>query len=301
MRPDTGADIRVEMLADEADYAIVGPRDTRTRVLNARRVPYAAICHLELDLGGRRSGCTGCLVAPRIVVRAAHCLHNPARARGGGRAAPHGIRVTPGRNGRSSAPFGTQPAVAWYAHNEFVRARSPGHDMGIIALAQAFAGHPGVLRMAVQSDGQLARAQRGHLLHIAGYPGDKPPGTQWEHAESLRSIHGNVIRYSVDTCPGHSGSPVWIREANVSALVVGIHTGGPTRSLDGRAWGCAPGVPVAPRGHTNRGVRITTELLRAVADVTHGRTPPRFVRMVPSSARSAPRRFEAEQLAPAAL
>jgi glutamyl endopeptidase len=155
---------------------------------------------------------------------------------------------------------------------------------------------PGVLRIAARTDAQLLRARSGHLLHIAGYPGDKPRGTQWEHAESLRSIQGNVIRYSVDTCPGHSGSPVWMREGT-GTVVVGIHTGGPTRATDGAAWGCAPGVPVAPRGHTNRGVRITAELLQAVAAVARGGTPARFQRFVPTSGRQPARRFEAAEFA----
>ena len=45
--------------------------------------------------------------------------------------------------------------------------------------------------------------------------------------------------YLVDTCPGHSGSPVWMREGT-GTVVVAIHTGGPTRATDGASWGCRP-------------------------------------------------------------
>ena len=36
----------LDRLADRADYAIVGPTDGRTRVLQTSRPPYAAVCQV---------------------------------------------------------------------------------------------------------------------------------------------------------------------------------------------------------------------------------------------------------------
>jgi V8-like Glu-specific endopeptidase len=57
-----------------------------------------------------------------------------------------------------------------------------------------------------------------------------------------------LILYDMDTMPGHSGSPVWLASKNL----VAIHTG--------------PGrfVPGEPPRRSNRGVRITSEVLSQV-------------------------------------
>ena len=273
------ASLTVDRIAEEADYAVVGPHDTRTQVLSTMRPPFSAICHLSLDLGRLRSGCTGFMVAPTIGMTAAHCLHSRLRQRVGGPVTPHGIMVAPGRNGATSMPFGRAPACAWWAHERFVSHRDPAFDIGLFVVERPFARRPGTLRPQALSNAALNALRRQGLLHISGYPGDKPLGTQWQHAEALRQVNGNILRYTVDTCPGHSGSPVWTRDTRGRDVVVGIHTGGPTRSQDGRAWGCAPGVPVAPRGLTNRGVRITEMFLAACRQLARGETPTGFVRL----------------------
>jgi hypothetical protein len=126
----------------------------------------------------------------------------------------------------------------------------------------------------------------GRQVNISGYPGDKccarardltlrcakheplqpcPPNL-WATAQ-FRSF-GRVtdpapvraprlIFYDLDTCGGHSGSPIWVmwrdpRTRTTFRNLVAIHTGA-ARSID-----------PALRGEANRGVRITAEVMAEV-------------------------------------
>src|SRR6266508_1700907 len=113
--------VALDRLADRADYAVIGPTDGRTRVLRTSRSPYAAVCHIERDFGdGHLSGCTGFLVRPTIVLTAGHCVFSRLRRLLTGRGAPIRVRITPGRDGATGFPFGSQWALRWYAHRRFV-------------------------------------------------------------------------------------------------------------------------------------------------------------------------------------
>ncbi len=81
----------------EAQREIIGI-DTRRRVLNTRAAPFRYICNL---VDGNRPMCSGTLVAPNVVLTAAHCLfgRNPAN-----------MTVIPGRNA-IRRPFGTARAL----------------------------------------------------------------------------------------------------------------------------------------------------------------------------------------------
>ena len=70
--------------------------------------------------------------------------------------------------------------------------------------------------------GGLERLQAQTLLTVAGYPSDRPLGTMWRHAE--RCGRGRLF-YTVDTCPGHSGSPIIARIGGAPAII-GVHTAG---------------------------------------------------------------------------
>lgn len=259
----------LDRLADEADYAIVGPTDGRERVTGTDRFPWSAVCHIERDFGdGRLTGCTAFLVGPRTLLTAAHCIASPLRLRLNLPGVARRIRVTPGRAG-AARPFGSQWAVSWRTHPDYLRRPRPEVDVAVIELARPFARATGAFALLPASTPRLERLRQTRLVHVSGYPGDKPEGTQWRHSERLDRIGSLRLHYSVDTCPGHSGSPVWVYPSPGAApRVVAVHTAGPRPHPEG-PWGCRAGAPLAPAGLFNSGVRVTMETLRQLRLPTH--------------------------------
>jgi hypothetical protein len=91
----------------------------------------------------------------------------------------------------------------------------------------------------------------------------------WGHSGriQLTDITKTHLRYTIDTCPGHSGSPIWLLGNNNIRLLLGVHTTGPV--------GCdndpAPGAqcrrteaPVTPVAGKNCGVRITCDVINNI-------------------------------------
>jgi V8-like Glu-specific endopeptidase len=255
------------------DRAIVGPSDSRVQVLDTLRYPFNIICHLGRDFGdGRLRGCSGVLVAPRLVLTAGHCLFSLKRGR-----APRRILVSPGRRSRRERPFGAMFAGACYAPRRFLGPTSPApvrraSDYGFIVLPRAFPRINRYMPVGAASDAALARLCRGARVGIAGYPGDRPAGTMWFHRERLVGFDTKGLRYTVDTCPGHSGAPVWAESApRRNIQVVGVHTSGIVDRL-GRSRGCQPDTVPAPPGSFNSGVRVNA----AIAQLARHPSPAAF-------------------------
>lgn len=261
--------LALDRLADRADYAVIGPMDGRTSVPDATIRPYAAICHLLPEFRGDRRiyARSGFLIFPDVVLTAAHNLYmlRPGRT---GRTVPWRYRVTPGRNGVGAPPFGSQPAMHLYASQRFMATSDPLSDFGFIKTARPFRGLPGVFRLAALSNSRLRQVRSHRFLHIAGYPCDKSFGTMWEHAERLDLFAPHSLYYRVDTRLGHDGSPIWVRRDRAGQVdAIGIHVSGPPGY---REDVCERGF--APPGATNRGVRITRELI-AMGRHVHRGTP----------------------------
>lgn len=255
---------RLDQMAESLDYALVGPADSRVHEIRTRRFPFNTICHLGRDFGdGRWRSCSGVLIGPRRILTAAHCLYSLKLGR-----APVRVRVAPGRADRDAFPYGTLLATAAFVPHRFVDAQSQSerrsNDYGVLLLARPFRGLTRFLPLRALPDSVLRRTKEGGLLTVAGYPADRPLGTQWRHSERLRRFTPKRLLYTVDTCPGHSGSPVWIRLGEQRTLI-GVHTSG---ILDekGRSYGCAKGTVLAPREMMNSGVRINRNVLANLRD-----------------------------------
>jgi len=275
----------LDELAEDVDYSIVGPRDSRVHEVDTTRFPFNTVCHVERDFGdGRWRGCSGTLIGPRTVLTAGHCLYNHMLRR-----APARVRIIPGRRDRDTKPFGAIPAARCYvARGYIVRGRGSiaarvaarrDADYGVVVLERPIAGIRRFMTVQAPTEADIARIRSRKLLTIAGYPGDRPIGTMWRHAERLAEVTPRRLFYTVDTCPGHSGSAIWYRRlGGDERVIIGVHTSGVVDE-QGRSFGCSPGTVMAPGGMRNSGVRLTTEI---VANI---RNPARIVGGLPAMAR----------------
>lgn len=264
------------------EFDVIGPTDDRFPIPARRQrpstllFPMNTICFLERDTGsGFQFGGTGTLIAPQVVLTAKHVLMNfnnirPRRPRRC--AVERGMtnfhlrmRVTPGADLSQTRPALAAPVGQHIAPGTSLRA-DPNLDYGIIILPRPVPRINNFMRLQARG-----RQNTATLLTLAGYPCDKPRGTMWGHSGRipLVDVTPTHLHYTLDTCPGHSGSPIWLLGNNNIRLLLGVHTNGVVNSRrcpnDPVTHRCRPtGAPPPTVPGKNCGVRITPHVINTI-------------------------------------
>ena len=80
----------------------------------------------------------------------------------------------------------------------------------------------GTIGFSVSDDQEL----RSFVGNLAGYPGDKPDGTQWYHHNRVAAVTPQKVYYDVDTAGGQSGAAVYRIDNEGNRLAFAIHAYG---------------------------------------------------------------------------
>jgi glutamyl endopeptidase len=208
----------IEKLLGMEEPETVCGSDTRTQVGAVTTFPWRAHCHLVITLQNGQTGTgTGWMSGRGTVMTAGHCVHT------GGTSGQwvKSIIVIPGRNG-VNRPYGSIAGAGFRSVTGWTRDASPEYDYGCILLPSnnKIGDRTGYYGFAAFSDSLLNNL----LVNTAGYPGDKPSGTQWRTNGNLSSVAVRRLFYNMDTFGGQSGSVVYrYRSEYNERIAVGIH------------------------------------------------------------------------------
>ncbi|CAN5644401.1 hypothetical protein BH23CHL2_BH23CHL2_36170 [soil metagenome] len=195
---------------DERSLQIIIGSDDRQQVTDTMTFPNSAITYIEVwnDDKDYVYLCTAAFIGPNVLLTAAHCLWIPDF---GGY--PDGVAVAPGMNG-DSQPFGIDFASEIWVPDAWINANGNINeayeaDYGLIVLDNSELGNQvGAFAVDVPGTGELEALD--FQPSTAGYPGDKPSGTQWSgSSNAFKSVQSNLLVHGIDAFQGQSGSPVW--------------------------------------------------------------------------------------------
>jgi glutamyl endopeptidase len=205
----------LDRLADRADYAVVGPTDGRTRVLNARITLFCRMPSSDFGMGARPDAGfpASPTTSPHVIVaqfsRRAICRSGMER------------RPDPRPRAAMAGQAAVRVAVAsrWYGHRRFGIRRTSAYDVGIIVVPRPFPEGPAP---PLPSTTRLAIGPR------QGFTYCRLSKTNHEercgNAERLDRIAPRALYYSNILCPDIPESGLGVgRGAAGLADVIGIH------------------------------------------------------------------------------
>jgi protease YdgD len=162
---------------------------------------------------GKHGFCSGALIAPDLVLTAAHCLYDKTT---GAKIDPRDIEFLAGlRNGRAEAYRGAVRAVA---HPEYIYTGSSeldrvGFDVALIQLDQPIR-QPNVIPFAT-GDG----LQIGSAIGVVSYAQDRAEAPSLQRQCHVMDASATVVVMTCNIDFGSSGAPVFALQDGVEKIV----------------------------------------------------------------------------------
>jgi len=213
-RETSGGIAKGPEIDDVSATSIIGT-DDRAQVSSTTIGPAKQVVYLYIEFPSSHAySCTGTVYGPKLIITAGHCVYDSNE---GGWAS--GIWASPARNG-NAFPYGTQSAQDWESTTGWVIDGRADHDFAAVIMPDTtLSDQTGWWRFGYYSDAFLLNKN----VTIVGYPGDKPTATMWADTDPITSMQSQLIRYTIDTYSGQSGSSPYFISGGIP-IAVGIHS-----------------------------------------------------------------------------
>ena len=212
-------------------------QDARLRRLNTGDDGRAWQAVGRLDIGGT-GFCTGALIAPNLVLTAAHCLYDKSTNE---RIDHKTVEFLAGwRNGRASAYRGIRRAVVHpdYEFSGDVSSKRVYYDLALLELDQPIRNN------AVKPFGTAARPRKGDQVGVVSYAKDRAEAPSLQEVCVVLARQEGVLVTSCSVDFGSSGAPIFTFKEGKAHIISVVSA---KAEVDGEkvSLGTALGAPLA--------------------------------------------------------